>query len=315
MFVNDLYVTIIRRGFHRQGRAGGSATKLFGKRLGVDAGEIEREAKQRASGHDGEFRKEMASYNTKVLGCEARDGVVCSEICEFLAQLVNGGCPVNMALPRMALDEYLPTKPHHIRQEGAGSARRDRRGYAVRRDALDPRVPGLFGAGMLDGLLRIPHEFIIAQSFALEDRAPVLSERRAGAAPDRRVGRGWDRGRRRRSTSRETSWSTGATVLGYHHLSVLRLGRTLREMEKCVQAATQELQGFGTIVVREDMNAEPAFWAQLPGNCRLHRAQGADLVAQFRRLRLLHNFAVGQKESNRWGPAISVLETTSQTPY
>ncbi len=29
----------------------------------------------------------------------------------------------------------------------------------------------------------------------------------------------------------------------------------------------------------------------------------------------LHNFAVGKPDGNRWGPAISILETTSQTPY
>ena len=86
-------------------------------------------------------------------------------------------------------------------------------------------------------------------------------------------------------------------------------------MENCVQAATQELQAFGTIVVREDMNAEPAFWAQLPGNFGYIARRALVSSRNFVGFASLHNFAVGQKENNRWGPAISVLETTSQTPY
>jgi type IV secretion system protein VirB4 len=35
--------------------------------------------------------------------------VVCTEIGEFLARLINGGVPLRMALPRMPLDEYIPT--------------------------------------------------------------------------------------------------------------------------------------------------------------------------------------------------------------
>ena len=108
---------------------------------------------------------------------------------------------------------------------------------------------------------------------------------------------------------------TGQTVLGYHHLTVCALGRSIREMEKCVQAATQELQNFGTIVVREDMNAEPAFWAQMPGNFAYIARRSLISSRNFVGFASLHNFAVGKAEGNRWGPAISILETTSQTPY
>ena len=55
------------------------------------------------------FCKEMASYSAHTLGCVMRNGVVCTEIGEFLAQLINGGAPLRMALPRMPLDEYIPT--------------------------------------------------------------------------------------------------------------------------------------------------------------------------------------------------------------
>jgi type IV secretion system protein VirB4 len=174
--------------------------------------------------------------------------------------------------------------------------------------------PAYSGAGMLDGLLRVPFPLIIAQSFALEDRAPVTTY-------VKKVGR-QIQASDEAGTEVETAiniarneLAMGATVLGYHHLTACAVGRTIREMENCVQAATQELQAFGTIIVREDMNAEPAFWAQLPGNFGYIARRALISSRNFVGFASLHNFAVGQKDDNHWGPAISVLETTSQTPY
>jgi type IV secretion system protein VirB4 len=314
MFVNELYVSIIRRGFVGKVGAAERATTFFRKRLGVDAGEIEKEARRELRDTVANFCKEMAAYSAHTLGCLKRNGVVCTEIGEFLAQLINGGLPLRMALPRMPLDEYLPTNRITFGKkalEFRGASVSDARFGAM----LSIReYPAYSGAGMLDGLLRVPFPLIIAQSFALEDRAPVTTY-------VKKVGR-QIQASDEAGTEVETAiniarneLAMGATVLGYHHLTACALGRTIREMENCVQAATQELQAFGTIIVREDMNAEPAFWAQLPGNFGYIARRALISSRNFVGFASLHNFAVGQKDENRWGPAISVLETTSQTPY
>ena len=235
----------------------------------------------------------MASYGAQILGCKMRHGTVCTEIGEFLAQLLNGGAPLHMALPRMALDAYLPTKRITFGKkalEFRGGSNRDTRFAAM----LSIReYPAYTGAGMLDGLLRVPHEMIVSQSFALEDRAPVMSH---VAKVERQIAASDEAG-----TEVETAINTarnelvtGQTVLGYHHLTVCALGRSIREMEKCVQAATQELQNFGTIVVREDMNAEPAFWAQMPGNFAYIARRSLISSRNFVGFASLHNFAVGK---------------------
>ena len=149
--------------------------------------------------------------------------------------------------------------------------------------------PAYTGAGMLDGLLRVPHEMIVSQSFALEDRAPVMSH---VAKVERQIAASDEKG-----TEVETAINiarnelvTGQTVLGYHHLTVCALGRRLRDLEKCVQDVTQELQNFGTIVVREDMNAEPCFWAQLPGNFSYIARRSLISSRNFVGFASLHNF-------------------------
>ena len=314
MFVNDLYVTIIRRGF--QGKVGmaDKATNFFRKGMGVDPAELQLEAKRELRDTVGNYCKEMASYGARVLGCVMREGVVCTEIGEFLALLLNGGTPLSMALPRMGLDEYLPTKRITFGKKAlefrGGTQSETRFGgmLSIR------EYPAYTGSGMLDGLLRVPHEMIVSQSFALEDRAPVMSH---VAKVERQIATSDEKG-----TAVETAINiarnelvTGQTVLGYHHLTVCALGRRLRDLEKCVQEVTQELQNFGTIVVREDMNAEPCFWAQLPGNFSYIARRSLISSRNFVAFASLHNFAVGKRDGNRWGPAISILETTSQTPY
>ena len=144
MFVNDLYVTIIRRGF--QGKVGmaDKATNFFRKGMGVDPAELQLEAKRELRDTVGNYCKEMASYGARVLGCVMRQGVVCTEIGEFLAMLLNGGTPLSMALPRMGLDEYLPTKRITFGKkalEFRGHAKRN----ALWRHAVDSRISRLYG--------------------------------------------------------------------------------------------------------------------------------------------------------------------------
>src|SRR5208283_4287585 len=76
MFVNDLYVTILRRGF--QGKVGMAekATSFFRKGLGVDGREIEQEAKRELRDVVANFCREMASYGAQILGCKMRQGTV-----------------------------------------------------------------------------------------------------------------------------------------------------------------------------------------------------------------------------------------------
>ena len=75
------------------------------------------------------------------------------------------------------------------------------------------------------------------------------------------------------------------------------------------------LADIGAVVVREDINLEPAFWAQFPGNesyavrrAMISTSNAAGFIS-------LHGFPMGSMTGNHWGEAISLFETTSSTPY
>ncbi|QRM32747.1 VirB4 family type IV secretion/conjugal transfer ATPase [Microvirga sp. VF16] len=314
MFVNDLYLTVIRKGF--QGKVGmaDKVMKGFRKAAGVSAAELDKEARKELAEAVNNLKQQSAPYGARVLSLVARNGSVYSEPCEFLAQILNGGVEIPMLLPRMGLDTYLPT-----RRITFGKRALEIRGPVTGENRYGGMVsireyPSYTGPGMLDGLLKIKGEFIVSQSFAIQDRAPVLAQigkvQRQIAASDE----GGTEVEGIISVARDELVS-GRAVFGEHHLTVMCLGNTLAEMERCVQDTTNELQKLGMTVVREDMNAEPCFWAQMPGNFPYIARRALITSRNFTAFTSLHNFALGRRDGNRWGPAIALLQTTSSTPY
>lgn len=314
MYANDLYLTIIRRGF--QGKVGlaDAFVSRFRNAAGVSAEVLDREARQELKEQVANIQKDMAEYGARILTATVRNGSVYSEPLEFLAQLLNGAQQIPMLLPRMGLDEYLPT-----RRITFGKKQFELRGAVDSETRFGSMVssreyPSWTVSGVLDGLLKIPGEFIATQSFALADRAPVMEEI---AKVERQIAASDEAG-----TSLEEAINiardeivNGRAVMGHHHLTVMAIGDTLKELEACVQAVTKEIQNTGMVTVREDLNAEPAFWAQLPGNFAYIARRAMISSRNFCGLASFHNFAVGKPSGNHWGPAISLLQTTSMTPY
>jgi len=243
MFVNDLYFTIIRRGF--QGKVG-MATK---PRISFvrEWESIRLNCNWRPSGSCATrsaitARKWRAMARACSAACCARVSFA-PKSASFWRCCSTADAAVDGA-PRMGLDEYLRTKRITFGKkalEFRGATQNETRfgGMLSIRE-----YPAYTGAGMLDGLLRVPHEMIVSQSFALEDRAPVMSH---VAKVERQIAASDEKG-----TAVETAINiarnelvTGQTVLGYHHLTVCALGRRLRDLEKCVQEVTQSCKISG----------------------------------------------------------------------
>jgi type IV secretion system protein VirB4 len=72
---------------------------------------------------------------------------------------------------------------------------------------------------------------------------------------------------------------------------------------------------MGAVAVREDVNLEPAFWGQFPGNEVYLVRRALISSANMASFGALHGFAMGQAEGNHWGQAVTLLQTTSATPF
>lgn len=315
MFVNDLYVTIVRRPL--QGQAG-TFDAVLGTLLGRRDQAGEPLARQTALTELRDVatavKESLSGYGARQLGVVDRDGTWFSEPLEFLVQLLNGGMPRPMHLPRMDLADALSMKRlffgrNAIEIRGAGPT--DTRFGAM---ISIREYPAQTGPGSLDNLLRVPHEFIATQSFAIVDRPEAAKQ-------IDRVSRQVDMSDEAGSivadhldAARDELLGSEA-IYGEHHMTVMCLGRDLAEVGAAVTAVGAALTDRSVIWVREDLNCEPTFWAQLPGNFSYIARKAVISSKNFAGFASLHNYPSGRPGGNHWGPAISVFETTSQTAY
>ena len=315
MFVNDLYLSIVRRPL--QGQAGtfdALLTSLLGRKDAAGDSVAEQTALTELRDAATAVRENLSPYGARQLGVVSRDGVWFSEPLEFLVQLVNGGLPRPMHLPRMALSDALSMKriffgKNAIEIRGAGAE--DTRFAAM---VSIREYPAQTGPGSFDNLLRVPHEFIATQSFAIIDRPDAAKQ-------IDRVARQVDMSDEAGSIvadhldeARDVLLASEA-IYGEHHMSVMCLGKTMAEVAASVTAVGAALTDRSVIWTREDLNCEPAFWAQLPGNFPYIARKSIISSKNFAGFVSLHNYPSGRPDGNHWGPAISIFETTSQTAY
>jgi type IV secretion system protein VirB4 len=109
--------------------------------------------------------------------------------------------------------------------------------------------------------------------------------------------------------------AAGRSAFGEHHLTVMVKSPSLAELNEATADVQSAFTELGIIAVREDINLEPAFWAQFPGNFKDIARRALVSSNNFASLASCHSFPTGQAEGNHWGPAITLLETTSAGPY
>jgi type IV secretion system protein VirB4 len=174
--------------------------------------------------------------------------------------------------------------------------------------------PSRTAPGILDGVLRLPMEMVLTESFAFVDRQAALDRmglalRRLKAAEDDAFSLRGELAQARDDVG------AGRSAYGEHHLTILAKADSLEELDQGVADIQGSLSEAGAIAVREDVNLEPAFWAQFPANFKYIARKAMISAGNFAGLASFHNHPTGQAEGNHWGPAIAVLETTSFGPY
>ncbi|MDO7843133.1 VirB4 family type IV secretion/conjugal transfer ATPase [Sphingomonas immobilis] len=309
LYVNDLYLTIVRRPL--QGRIG-LAERLRGG-IGKDAGvQTAHELRTLDAARDA-LMAQLGSYEPRLLSVYETPHGACSEPLEFLSTLYNGEMRPVM-LPTQDLGAYLPYRRISFGQETAelgphGESGRRFIGLVSIKD-----YPGQTAPGMFDELLRLPFELTLSQSFGFVDRSAALGKmnlalRRMRSTEDEAVSL------RGELSNAKDDVAAGRAGFGEHHMTVAVYGETLAEVDAGVAEVQASLADLGIIAVREDIALEPAFWAQFPGNFKYIARRGLVSTGNFAGLASGHNFALGRARGNHWGDAVTLLETTAAGPY
>lgn len=313
LYVNDLFLTIVRRPLQGHGGVIDGVLRALRGTGKAEAAALQAADRRELDSARDSLISALTPYGARVLG--VYDGATgrCSEPLEFLSCLYNGEMRPVLA-PQGDAGEYLPYRRVSFGLEALELSRAGAlaRGFGAMVSIKD--YPAQTTPGMLDDLLRLPCEMVITQSFGFVDRQPTLERmnlalRRMKAADDDGLSLRAD------LTRAKDDVVSGRAAFGEHHLTVLVRGESLEGLDRSAAEVMSAFTEMGAIAVREDINLEPAFWAQFPGNFKDIARKALISTANFAGFASGHNFPVGQADANHWGPAVTLLETTSAGPY
>ncbi|QDX27368.1 VirB4 family type IV secretion/conjugal transfer ATPase [Sphingomonas suaedae] len=312
LYVNDLFLTLIRRPMQGQLGALDRVRSWLGKRVADRDASAAHELRQLDTARDA-LMAAMGSYEPKLLSVYDMPQGPCSEPLEFLSGLFNAELrPV--LLPHEDIGQYLPWRRISFGQETVelGAAAGHPASYMGLLSIKD--YPAQTAPGMFDELLRLPFELTISQSFGFVERQVALSRmnlalRRMRSAEDEALSL------RAELSNAKDDVAAGRAGFGEHHMTIAIRGETPAKVDAAVAEAQATLADLGAIAVREDIALEPAFWAQFPGNFKYIARRGLISTRNFAGLASSHNFPQGQAIGNHWGEAVTLLETTAAGPY
>ena len=316
LFINDQFVTLIRRPARGKTGLPERLSKLFSRaaadELAADPKDI-RSLKAAIGG----MVASLQNYGAAVLGEYAAQGSAVrgthSELLELLSALYNGEMrPVRRPSDDTDIGHMLPYRRASFgldAMELRGSAAPDFAAILGLKDYPEATSPGL-----LDGLLRLPYEMVVTESYAPNERTTAkeridLALRRSRSVDEEAAAE------RAEMMAARDALGSGGLGFGDHHLTVLVRERDLARLDDAMAACSAALADSGAIAVREDTNLEPAFWAQFPGNEEYIVRRALISSANMAGFGSFHGFALGQASGNHWGDAVTLLETTSATPF
>ena len=313
LFVNDLFITVVRR--NPRGKVGFAEkiADVFGKGVGDNAAAATeaRDHKELQAASEA-LMAALQAYGPRLLGAYETQNGRCSEPLELLSAVYNGEMRPVMRTHE-DIGHYIPYRRVSFGLEALEmSSLGDGKDYASILSLKD--YPPNATPGMCDALLRLPYEMTLTESFGFVDRQIGLERinlalRRMRAADEEALSL------RAGLMSAKDDLATGSMGLGEHHLSLLVRTKSLESLEPATAQCLAALADLGAVAVREDVNLEPAFWAQFPGNENYVARKALISTSAYASFASLHGFPIGQPEGNHWGQAVTVFETSSSTPY
>uniref|UniRef100_UPI0038CDC9C8 VirB4 family type IV secretion/conjugal transfer ATPase n=1 Tax=Aminobacter niigataensis TaxID=83265 RepID=UPI0038CDC9C8 len=309
LFRNDLYLSLVwHPGRDLVERVAVFLSKLRkARRRGI---ELDEDALKHLDDVIVDVTAGLKRFGPRVLTLQEREGLIFSEPSEMLHQLVGGRRePVPLTEGRVSSAIYsdraiVGRETVEIRHEGSS------------------RYAGMFGfkeypartrPGMFDGLLTVPYELILTQSFSFLSKSDAKTV--MGRKQNQMVSAGDKAGSQLEELDDALDdLESNRFVLGDHHLTLTVFADTVKELTDNLAKSRTHLTNGGAVVAREDLGLEAAWWAQLPGNFRYRVRSGAITSKNFAAFSPFHSYPVGQRDGNEWGPAVAMLKTASGSP-
>jgi type IV secretion system protein VirB4 len=263
----------------------------------------------------GQLLQSLADYQPEILTTySSKQGTLLSESLGFLSQLLNfypGTVPRQMTDASRYL---LRQRIFFNRRSGTIEMRfGDQHSLFAAMIGIKEYTPGTF-AGILDQLRTLKIEYTLTQSYRFYDRQ-LTKTRLRDQQNDLRQTKEDSYSQTEQLSESFDEAASGQTGFGSHHFSLLCYGENLATLNKNVGEIIALLADVDIAAVREDLNTECAYWAQLPGNFNYIARPAPISTKNLASFMSLHNDAMGKIKGNYWGDAVTVLETMTGAPY
>ncbi len=312
-YINEHYISIIR-GKEKTGIAKiESAIKtiqskadksLIAKELNESFNEIEEMTERVLNG--------FSNYSPEILGLSETEDGIYSDLLGFLCQLINPGYSQPIAVGCGDIASQLPISRMYFGSKTIEIHNPDKIKYAGIVSIKEYRPST--NAGVFDGFMQMPCEIVISQSLTYIDRMFAISsmqlqQRRLVQSEDVAVSQIQE------IDEALDSAMSGEFAFGNHFMSVMCIDDSAKSLESSLSLAIVELSNAGITGIREKINMEPAFWAQLPCNEEYMARRCIVNTKNIAAFASFHNYPSGKRKRNHWGDAVTVLDTASGTPF
>ncbi|WP_431153277.1 VirB4 family type IV secretion/conjugal transfer ATPase [Acidovorax facilis] len=307
--INELYVSVIYR---PQPIKAARIIDLFARPTREEVIELELEHLDSIEDLITTTMSALDRYEPELLGVYERNELHFSEVCEFLAYLVDGEWR-RFPLPRAEIRSILATARPFFGKGGLMSLMGPTHTSFAAVLAFQ-EYPSLTVPGLLNELLSMPFEFVLGQSFTFLSK-PVARGRMV--RQQQRMVNAGDVAKSQVEAIDQAldDLTSNHFVMGAHSLSLVVRANSEKALKQNISDAGSALSDVGIKWAREDAGMAGGYWSLLPGNFEYRIRLGDITSRNFAGFSSLHNYPLGRIAGNQWGPAVAVFKTEAGAPY
>jgi type IV secretion system protein VirB4 len=308
MMANELYFTVLYRAAARGAARVFETSRKSEEQVHIAQADALRVLDEKSA----MISRLLREFDPHLLGDYVVEGITYSEVAEFLGYLVNGTWR-RTRVPRGPLYKLLPKTRLFFGGDKIELREADRTRYAAVVDIQE--YPAVVQPGVMDALLYEDSEFIETQSFSMLPRRDALRalELQKGQliASDDVV-----ESQIQAMDVAMNNVGDGQYSMGEYHYSLMVFGEDVIDAGRRAAAAAGAMGEVASVeMVPVDLISDAAWFAQWPGNFRWRPREAKISSRAFAAMAAQHNFMLGKRDGNPWGPAVMVLRTPSGQPY
>lgn len=314
MMANEFYLTLVYKP-PRAKQASEGLSRFFSRQAMRSLEQIrhdEAEDLKKMAEFINKMNSSLREYDPTLLGDYVYEDDTFNRQREFYAYLVNGYWKPVRSASYQSISQSLPTTRQFVQDELIELRGPKGSKYVALLDLQD--YPPETSPGIINLLLYLDYEFIETMSFTIMSKrqaegAIKLQQKQLRASEDiaasqvEALNRALD------------DLGDGVFCYGEFHYSLAVFGDSPAAARKNLSGArtTLEEAGFQTALI--DLLADGAWFSQLPGNWK-YRPREAKLTSRnYCGMSAFHGFAMGKRNGNPWGEAVTVLKTPNGNPY